>query len=188
MPVIEKPIKTKPVVSILSFANCLVFDEHGNSTKLMNLWQNQTTIFIFLRHFGCLTCRSHAKQIWSERAKYEVNGSKIIFIGNGAANYIQHFKEDLGLQDATIYTDPSLKSFYAAGFKRGFIVALGPKALANGIKAYAAGSRQAYGKDTGNLWQLGGVLVIKPSGEVTYQYISQVTGDYAPEKDVTGAT
>ena len=188
MSVVEKTIKVKPAISILSFANCIVYDEQNSPVQMVSLWQKQTVIFIFLRHFGCLTCRSHAKQIWSERRKYEATGSKIIFIGNGTPGYMQHFKDDLNLQDAIIYTDPSLKSFYAAGFNRGFIAAFGPKAIANGLKAYANGSRQAFGKDTGDLWQLGGVLVIKSSGEVAYHYISQVMGDYAPAKDVTGAT
>ncbi len=188
MPVIEKVTKAKPTISIITFANSIVLDEQGNSIKMMSLWQKQTIIFIFLRHFGCLTCRGHAKQIWSDRQKYEVNGSKIIFVGNGAPHYIQHFKEDLGLEDATIYTDPSLQSFYAAGFKRGFIVSFGPRAIANGLKAFANGARQSFDKDTGNLWQLGGVLVIKTNGEVAYQFISEVMGDYAPENDVTDAT
>ena len=86
--------------SILNFANSPVLDENGSSTKLSNLWQKQTTMFIFLRHFGCISCRTHAKQVWSEREKYESKGSKIIFVGNGTPYFITKFKEDLGLQKA----------------------------------------------------------------------------------------
>lgn len=173
-------------VSILTLANSLVLNESGEQVKFANLWKNQTTLFIFLRHFGCVSCRSHAVQIWQDREKYEKNGTKIIFIGNGTFQYIHYFKEDLNIPDATIYTDPTLNSFYAVGFKRGFLAALGPRSIANGIKMFTKGHRQgAYSKDSGDLWQLGGVIVIKSNGVVAYQYISQALGDFPPENDVT---
>jgi len=37
------------------------------------------------------------------------------------------------------------------------------------------------------VWQLGGILVVKPGGQVAYHYISQITGDYPPERDVVCA-
>ena len=180
---LKKPSST---FSMLNFANSPVLDENGASIKLSSLWQKQTTMFIFLRHFGCVSCRAHAKQVWSEREKYESKGSKIIFVGNGTPYFITKFKEDLGLQEATIYTDPTLQSFYAAGFKRGFVASLGPRALFNGIKMLANGHSQgAYDKDSGNLWQLGGIVVVKPTGDLAFHYISQVMGDYPPEKDIS---
>jgi hypothetical protein len=138
-----------------------------------------------LRHFGCISCRSLAVDIWKNKEKYEKDGARIIFIGNGKANFINGFKEQLGLGEVPIFTDPTLQSFRAAGFKRGFLAALGPKAIVNVYKMYGEGHRQGpTNKESGDLWQLGGVLVIKPDGRVGYHYISEVTGDYPPEGDI----
>lgn len=172
-------------VSIINLAGCHVQDENGSQIKMAYLWKYQTIIFIFLRHFGCISCRAHAAQVWLDREKYEKNGAKIVFIGNGNSNYIDFFKEDLKIQGAPVFTDPSLKSFQAAGFKRGFLAALGPKSLMAGIKMFRDGQRQgAYSKETGDLWQMGGVLVVRPNGTVAYHYISQLLGDYPPENDI----
>ena len=112
----------KNPINTLEFSRCEVLDQEGNKLKIFELWKKQTVIFIFLRHFGCVSCRAHAVQIWKNRAAYEKSGSKIIFIGNGVPDYIEGFKQELGIEDAPIYTDPTLATFKAVGFKRGFLV------------------------------------------------------------------
>ncbi len=180
---IKESVITK--VDILSLSICKVLDETAQEVSLYSLWQKQTAIFIFLRHFGCLMCRAHAKQVWGLREQYEKTGAKIYFIGNGSPYLISKFKEDLGLEAATIFTDPQLLSFKASGFRRGFLAALGPKALGNGRKLFKEGHRQGENNsENGDLWQLGGILVVKTDGKVGYHYISQVAGDYSPAKDV----
>ena len=173
-------------LDILTFAQTTVFDEASNEISLGQLWQNQTAIFIFLRHFACMACRSHAAQIWKDREKYQKVGAKIYFIGNGTPQFVRIFKEDLNIQEAPVFTDPSLDSFRAAGFRRGFLAALGPRALINGVRMMADGNKNTpYEKAAGDLWQLGGVAVIKRDGKVAYHYISEVLGDYPPEKDLS---
>ncbi len=176
-------------VNILAFANCEVLNEQGHKVKIASIWRDHTIVFIFLRHFGCVSCRAHAVQVWADRAKYEVNGAKIVFVGNGPPLFINFFKQDLKIEDATIYTDPSLESFRAVGFKRGFLVALGIRSIANGLRLHWHGHKQgSYTNATGDLWQLGGVVVVKPSGKVAYHYISLATGDFPPENDVAEGT
>lgn len=182
-------MSTIPGGSLLTFANCEILNENGEPVKAANIWKNQTTIFIFLRHFGCVSCRAHAAQVWSERSKYEKSGAQIVFVGNGDPHFIRVFKEDLGIQGAVVYTDPSLESFRAMGFKRGFLVSLGIRSIANGLGMFRKGySQGGYNKATGDLWQMGGVLVIKPSGAVAYHYISTALGDYPPENDLVAKT
>jgi peroxiredoxin len=174
-------VSGKSPVNIVHLANCEVLDEDGNRFRLARLWQQNTALFVFLRHFGCISCRAHAVQIWKDREKYEKSGTRIVFIGNGSPRFIQIFREELKLEGAPIYTDPELVSFRAAGFKRGFLVALGPRGIANGLKLFAEGHRQ--GKTAGDLWQLGWILAIRPSGQIAYHYISEVTGDFPPDDD-----
>ena len=179
----EQPIL--PPFNIVNFAHAKAYDELGAEIQIGRLWQKQTSIFIFLRHFACIACRTHASQIWKERDKYQKSGAKINFIGNGSVDFILKFKQDLNIKDAAVFTDPTLQSFRAAGFRRGFLVSLGPTAIVNSLKLSAEGNTQgAYEKGAGDLWQLGGIVVIKPSGEIAYHYISQVLGDFPPETDV----
>ncbi len=173
-------------VRILELSQCEISNEAGEKFKFGSLWQQQTGIFVFLRHFACLMCRSHAKEVWRNRDKYLDGGrSQLYFIGNGQPHFIKQFKEDLDLEQANIYTDPSLKSFHASGFNRGFLATLGPRGLTNGLKTMMKGERQgAYEKAAGDLWQLGGILAINPQGKVVYHFMSEVMGDYPPEEEI----
>lgn len=186
MPVkVKEKDESAAKADIVALAKCKILNEQGLEIDIYSLWQKTTAIFIFIRHFGCIFCRTHAKEVWQNKEKYEKDGAKIYFIGNGAPYLISGFKEELGIQDATIFTDPKLESFKAAGFRRGFLAALGPRVLLNAAKAYADGNRQGgmYRKEQGDLWQLGGILVIKPEGKVAYHFISQAAGDFSPEMD-----
>lgn len=173
-------------MDIVKFSKCYIMNERRKEIPISTLWESNPVLFIFLRHFGCVACRAHAKQIWDDRAKYEINGTKIIFIGNGTPEYITYFKEDLEIQDAPIYTNPSLSAFTAAGFKKGFRALVNTKSLTNGLKLLSEGHKQKSINRfvVGNPWQLGGVLVIRPGGKVAYQYISEALGDFPPENDV----
>ncbi len=174
-----------PPFNIVNFAGAKVIDEYGEEISVGSLWQKQTVVFIFLRHFACIDCRTQAVQVWNDREKYEKNGAKMVFVGNGSSAFMLRFKEDLNIRDAVIYTDPTLGAFRAAGFKRGFLAALGPKSLAAGLKMFQTGGRQAsYSGESGDLWQLGGIVVVKRDGTIAYHHINQALGDYPPDSDV----
>lgn len=175
-------------IDIVSLAASSVFDEKGQGLQLSQLWQKQTTCFIFLRHFACIACRAHVSQVLENREKIEKSGARIVFVGNGQPHFISVFKETMKLgEDVLVLTDPSLKAFKAAGFKRGFLVSHGASSVINGVKLLAQGYTQRMpGGGAGDLWQLGGVLVVQPSGRVAYQFISEALGDFPPEKDTLG--
>ena len=176
---------TKPSVDIVTFSSCSVLDSQGQKIKLGQLWQKQTVVFIFLRHFGCIACRGHALQVWKDRERYENSGAKIVFIGNGLPTYIEKFREELALEGAMILTDPTLLSFRAAGFRHGFLALVQPKSAINVVKLLASGvSNDVATEETGTNWQLGGIVVVKPNGLVAYHYISEALGDYPPAADV----
>lgn len=172
-------------VDIVTLANTLIKDSSGNSIKMGHLWAKQNVVLVFLRHFACIACRAHAIQVWTGREKYEKSGAKLIFIGNGSPDYIEHFRKELQLDPAVVLTDPSLQSFYAAGFKRGFFRIVQPHSVINAAKLALKGFKQAaYTKEAGTHWQLGGVLAISTNGKVLYHFISHSLGDFPPESDI----
>lgn len=162
---------------------CSLQNEDGQSIPIYQLWEKAPAVFIFLRHFGCELCKSHAIQVWSKRSEYEDRGAKLYFIGNGPHSLIKDFKDRYHMHEARIFTDPSLKSFYASGFKRGFWI--DPGEHYTRLEFYqGAIKRMMKGSPEGDTWQLGGILVVNPNGKVKYQFISQALGHYPPSSDI----
>lgn len=176
--IMNMPASSAIVCDIRRLSQISVIGEDHNKFKVSSFWQKSPAILIFLRHFACIACRAHAQDVWSQREKYEKAGAQIYFIGNGSSSMIKGFKEDMKMESAWIFTDPTLESFHAAGFKRGFFSAYGFKSLASirGLKARGHVAKK-WSPEQGDATQLGGILVIKPDGKVTYQYISEYQGD-----------
>lgn len=169
-------------VNIEHLATIRIFASPDQQILVGQLWKKQTAIMVFLRHFACIACRAHAAQVWNDRTKYESSGAKIVFIGNGQPNWIEKFREDLGIDKGIILTDPSLTSFKAAGFKNGFFTLLQPASVAGVIKLAKDGNVQKpYSDDAGTHWQMGGILAINTSGKVLYRYASKALGDFPRE-------
>ena len=171
-----------PNVNILRLAGIRVFAGPDQPLLVGRLWQKQAVILVFLRHFACIACRAHAAQVWAEREKYERTGAKIIFIGNGHPNWVEIFRQDLGIQQGVVLTDPSHESFEAAGFKKGFFNLVRPQSVINMMKLTKAGYTQSpYTADAGAHTQMGGILAIGVQGNVLYHFVSQAVGDFPEE-------
>jgi len=65
------------------------------------------------------------------------------------------------------------------------VEALSPRLPLNALRALRGGSRQ--GSVQGDLWQLGGVFVIRPGGDLAYRYVSREAGDHAPVEEILEA-
>jgi len=111
-------------------------------------------------------------------------GAELVVIGNGAPNFAAAFREDFDLA-CPLLVDPELRAYRAAGLRRGRVELLSPRLPGNALRALRSGSRQAGVQ--GDPWQLGGVFVIRPGGELTYRYVSREAGDHPPVEDVLAA-
>ncbi|NQY99792.1 MAG: hypothetical protein HRT45_03880 [Bdellovibrionales bacterium] len=175
-------------MDLVTLAKCELFTEDGKTLLTHQLWKNNTAILVFIRHFACISCRAQAKELWLKREVYESKGAKLHFISNGNSEFIRGFKQDLGIEAAPVFTNPSLSAFKAAGFKRGFLASTGPRAILNARRMKKKHDLpQKYEEGMGDLWQLGGVLTIAKDGRKVFHHISEVLGDYPPEKDTLGA-
>ena len=113
----------------------------------------------------------HAVQLHGHLEEIESKGAKLHLIGNGGPSFIEGFREETGYT-GSIYTDPSLKAYQAAGLIRSVRATMGLRSLAAGVKSMAAGERQ--GARQGDAWQQGGALVI--SSEELAQAVSVFGG------------
>lgn len=177
-------MRAKHPVDIVALVNAQVYPMTGKPFRLGTIWQKQKTMLIFLRHFACIACRAHAVQVWQDRAKYQKAGVQLVFIGNGLPQYIEGFIQELGLEGATILTDPSLLSYRAVGFKKGFAAVVQPRSAINAVKLALAGHSQKMPSEAaGTNWQLGGAVLVSTDGKILYHYISEALGDFPPESD-----
>ncbi len=111
-------------------------------------------------------------------------GAELVIVGNGVPAFARAFAEDLAL-DAPLLVDPELHAYRAAGLRRGRAAALSPRLAFNAVRALRAGHRQQ--SVQGDAWQLGGVFVIRPSGDVTFAHRSREAGDHAPVGEILAA-
>jgi NAD(P)-dependent dehydrogenase (short-subunit alcohol dehydrogenase family)/peroxiredoxin len=111
-------------------------------------------------------------------------GAELVIVGNGATHFAAPFREDYQL-DCPLLVDPELRAYRAAGLRRGRVEALSPRLPWKAIRALRAGSRQ--GAIEGDVWQLGGVFVIRRDGELAYRYVSREAGDHPPVDDILAA-
>ncbi len=156
-------------------ATMTVLDENGNQVTLGDLWRDKTAVLVFTRHFGCVHCREHATQLHRESQRIRDAGAELFVIGNGTPSFIDGFRE-MTKYTGAIYTDPSLATFKAAHLKRSVGSTIDPRGFGKALRALASGHRQAI-IPQGDQWQQGGVLVVKPSNEIVWHYVSGRAGD-----------
>lgn len=109
-------------------------------------------------------------------------GAELVVVGCGNRHFATGFREELKLE-TPLYVDTQRESYRALGMRRVSPFAfLSPKVLRNFWRALKAGFRQ--GRAQGNVWQLGGVLVVRPGGAAAFHYLSNEAGDHPAVADV----
>lgn len=124
-----------------------VLTEEGVETSLSDFWGKTPAILIFVRHFSSQTCREHVQSIWKEKERFMKSKYQIVFVGSGSPIAISTFKKELNITDVPVVRDPTLKTFEV--FK-----------LTN----------------TGYQAQVGGIVIMKPTGEMVYHFVADYLG------------
>jgi hypothetical protein len=114
-------------------------------------------------------------QLHREGQRIRDAGAELFVIGNGTPSFIDGFR-DTTKYTGPIYTDPSLAVYKAAELKRSVGSTIDPRGFGKALRAFASGHRQAL-VPQGDQWQQGGVLVVKPSNEIVWHYVSGRAGD-----------
>jgi peroxiredoxin len=174
-----KELSPQSQIDILTLNRLLVLNENGQEILISSFWKSNPVVIIFLRHFGCIACRAQVDKVWKNKEALQKTGNKIIFVGNGTAEMINGFKEELNIMDAPIFTDPTMEIFDACGLNRGLKYLLNAKAILQAGKLYKEGYTQGtQKKENGAHTQMGGIMAIKPPGQVTYHFASEYLGDF----------
>lgn len=112
------------------------------------------------------------------------HGGELVVVGSGNASQAAAFRDEMAL-DFPLFTDPSLRTYRAAGLKRSMGTTLNPALLGNAFRAFKKGFRQK--SVQGDPWQQGGVFVIAAGGKVAFEQRSTAAGDHADPREILAA-
>lgn len=115
-------------------------------------------------------------QLHHKHDAIEAAGAQLHVIGNGPRMFIAGFRETTGY-DGSLYTDPTLAAYRAAGLRSGISTVLTIGTLTRTVGAFRRGFRQ--GRTRGSALQQGGVLVVARDGELLWRHVSEGPGDNA---------
>jgi peroxiredoxin len=111
-----------------------------------------------------------------DRSKFDAAGVRLAVIGQGTPAHAEHFRDSHKL-DLPLYVDEGRDSYKAAGTKVAtFNELLGPRMVAKGA-AVSARDKVVQGRIVGHAAQLGGVMVVKPGGEIAYVHLADDAAD-----------
>jgi peroxiredoxin len=158
-----------------TLADSVVLDEAGQSVTLGDLWMDRPVVLAFVRQFGCILCREFVIELRRHSESIHELGAEVIVVGNGQPDAAARFR-DLFEIDFRIFVDPHRRVFELLGFRRNLGGSANPAVLFAAWRAWMRGARQ--GRTEGDPWQLGGILIVQPSGEVSYRYASRFAGDH----------
>jgi peroxiredoxin len=170
-----------------ALASAEVLDAAGGAHRLGEAWAGAPAVVVFLRHFGCIGCSEQVTELAPRLRELAELGVKTVLIGNGAADFITGFIERHALSDkpVSLFTDPSLNSFRAAGLLRSWWRAAGPRALIDIARALGRGHR-GHARE-GDTAQQGGALVVGGDGRVALHHVNRSLGDHAAAADLVDA-
>ncbi|KAH7926376.1 hypothetical protein BV22DRAFT_1009244 [Leucogyrophana mollusca] len=176
-----------------------VIAENGLRVPFGDLFREQKTIVIFIRHFWCPLCQDYMFSV-SDNADPRVlkqAGVNLVVIGNGSYNMIKSYRQIFRTPFA-IYTDPSLRVYTALGMtlhppehsteprRRGY-VRHGPMGGIKMVVLNALRVGMPVWEKGGDVAQLGGEFVLGPGLTATFAHRMRTTRSHAPIVSVLAA-
>lgn len=169
------PSPIAPDVASETLGESTVFDENGQPVLLAELWKDRPVVLAFVRQFGCVLCREFVIELREHREAIREHGADVFVVGNGEPEAAARFRDSFDL-DFPVLVDPQRRVFQLLKFRRNLGGSANPAVLLAALRAWFRGARQ--GRTEGDPWQLGGILIVQPSGEVSYCYASRFAGDH----------
>lgn len=147
----------------------------GEQVSLAGM-RGEATLLIFLRHLGCLPCRSHLVEVAEHR---DALSGRIVVVSFTAPQMLAALEDELQL-GLDMFADPERALYQALGFGRGSVgrVWLHPRVWIRYAGLLAGGARLR--GPQGDTLQLGGDAVIDAAGRLAWIYGSAGPDDRPP--------
>jgi peroxiredoxin len=179
---------TSPPQRADALADIELPDHDGNSVRLGDLWQEEPVVLVWVRHYGCVHCRSHAVELDEARSEFDAAGVRVVVVGQATPRQAAHFRRRLEIE-LPVLADESRETYRAAGAKVATAgELLGPKTVSQGLrKTFESRGKVHQGRIIGHPAQLGGAMVIAPGGEVTWSHMADDASDNASPEEILAA-
>jgi peroxiredoxin len=179
---------TNPPEKADALADIQLLDHDGNPVRLGELWQDEPVALVWVRHYGCVHCRSHAVELEAARSEFDDAGVRVVLIGQATPRQAAHFRKRLDIE-LPVLADESRESYRVAGAKVATAgELLGPRSVSAGLrKTFESRGKVHQGRIIGHPAQLGGAMVIAPGGEVTWSHMAEDASDNASPDDILAA-
>ncbi|KAG1819915.1 hypothetical protein EV424DRAFT_917786 [Suillus variegatus] len=178
----ENALPTKR--QLLDAASCVVVAENGIRVPFGDLFREQKTVVIFIRHFWCPLCQDYMFSIANtvDPQVLKQSGINLVIISNGSYNMIRSYR---------LYTDPSSRIYGILGMT---VKAVESKAeqrrssyvrhsRAGGIAMVIANALRVgmpVWEKAGDPTQLGGEFVLGPGMTASYAHRMRSRSSHAP--------
>jgi peroxiredoxin len=181
--------RTSPPQRADELAEITLPDHDGNEVRLGDLWREEPVALVWVRHYGCVHCRSHAVALEGARSEFDAAGVRVVLVGQATPRQAAHFRRRLEI-DLPVLADEGRESYRAAGAKVATAgELLGPRSVTQGLRrTFESRGKVHQGRIIGHPAQLGGAMVIAPGGEVIWSHMAEEASDNAtPEEILTAA-
>jgi hypothetical protein len=120
------------------------------------------------------------------REQFEAAGAKLVLIGQLTPRHAADFRRRQKIE-LPVLADDERATYKAVGAKVGSLGELvGPKVVAKGLLTTAR-IRKLQGRTIGHPAQLGGAILVAPSGEIPWSHMAKDASDNAPPEEILGA-
>lgn len=147
---------------------------------LRTICHEETTLLVFLRHFGCTFCREAMTDIAKIKNKISDLGLKVIMVHMSPEEVATEHFRNYKLTDVANISDPDLSLYEYFGLSKGTFGQLyGLKVWLRGIKAGLIdghGGPNIKNKNWGDYSQMPGLFILKNS-EIKATYKHDSAGD-----------
>lgn len=179
---------TMPGKVSAELASAEVLDLDGKPHRVESFWAERPVLLLFVRHFACLFCREQVNELKPHFAALKQAGLDVVIIGSGSPHFARAFVADLGLGEPSaggvpVYCDEKRSAYAAASLVRSFGSMIHPGAGLALVRALFACSKPSLAVQ-GDAQQQGGTFVIRPGGDVLFEYRSRYSGDHPRAREL----
>jgi len=125
-------------------------------------------------------------QLHRKRGLFDDARLPLVLIGQATPRHAAHFRRTMGIS-LRLLADEERVSYHAAGAKIAMMdELLGPVVVAKGLVA-AAQHGVFQGRQIGDFAQLGGAMIVAPTGDVLWAHMAEDASDNASPEEIVAA-
>ncbi|KAG2750151.1 hypothetical protein P692DRAFT_20734199, partial [Suillus brevipes Sb2] len=186
----ENALPTKR--QLLDAASCVVVAENGIRVPFGDLFRDQKTVVIFIRHFWCPLCQDYMFSIANtvDPQVLKQSGINLVIISNGSFNMIKSYRQIFRTPYA-VYTDPSSRIYSILGMTMKSVESKAEQRRSSYVRHSRAGGiamvianalrvGMPVWEKAGDVAQLGGEFVLGPGLTASYAHRMRSRSSHAP--------